>query len=369
VESFRDDPVRIREPRYRKPVAALPVPTGTPEDRKIRLVVNRDHVIHHIRERGYVEAPVRVPTIMREIEPTGLFAPVEKKRYSEEHIKKVHDPKLVDYIKRMSAALAPDQSVYPYIFPIRNAARLPEDLELRAGYYEIDTFTPLNGHVYPAAKAAVDCGLTAAECLTKGYRLAYALVRPPGHHAEKRVFGGFCYFNTAAVAADHLSLWGKVAILDIDYHHGNGTQDIFFQRRDVLTVSIHGHPHIAYPYFSGFADEKGQGEGLGFNINLPLPEIIVPQDYSLALGRALRNIVLFKPVFLVVSLGLDTAKGDPTGSWPLKAKDFGNVGRMIGSLRLPTLVIQEGGYNTRNLGLNARHFFDGLHRAYYQTLK
>jgi len=168
---------------------------------------------------------------------------------------------------------------------------------------------------------------------------------------------------------DPLSLWGKVAILDIDYHHGNGTQEIFFQRRDVLTVSVHGHPHFAYPYFSGFADEKGQGEGLGFNINFPLPEIIVPQDYTLALGRALRNIVLFKPVFLVISLGLDTAKGDPTGSWPLKAKDFGDVGRMIGSLRLPTLVVQEGGYNTRNLGLNARHFFDGLHRAYYQTLK
>jgi acetoin utilization deacetylase AcuC-like enzyme/GNAT superfamily N-acetyltransferase len=367
VDSFRDDPVRIREPRYRKPVAALPVPTGTPEDRKIRLVVNREHVIHHIHERGYVEAPVRVPTILREIEPTGLFAPVERKRYSEEHIKKVHDPKLVDYIKRMSAELAPEQSVYPYIFPIRNAARLPEDLELRAGYYEIDTFTPLNGHVYPAAKAAVDCGLTAAECLTMGYRLAYALVRPPGHHAEKRVFGGFCYFNTAAIAADHLSRWGKVAILDVDYHHGNGTQEIFYQRRDVLSVSIHGHPHFAYPYFSGFADEKGLGEGLGFNINFPLPETIVPQDYKLVLGRALRNVLLFKPVFLVVSLGLDTAKGDPTGSWPLKAKDFRDIGRMIGSMRLPTLVVQEGGYNTRNLGLNARHFFDGLHRSYYDA--
>ena len=367
VDSFRDDPVRIREPRYRKPVAALPVPTGVPEDRRIRLVVNRDHVIHHIHERGYVEAPVRVPTILHEIEPTGLFTTVEKKRYSEEHIRKVHDPKLVDYIKRMSAALAPERSVYPYIFPIRNAARLPEDLELRAGYYEIDTFTPLNGHVYPAAKAAVDCGLTAAEFLTIGYRLAYALVRPPGHHAERRVFGGFCYFNTAAVAADHLSRWGKVAILDVDYHHGNGTQNIFYQRRDVLTVSLHGHPHFAYPYFSGFADEKGRGEGLGFNINFPLPETIVPQDYKLALGRALRNVVLFKPVFLVVSLGLDTATGDPTGSWPLKAKDFGDIGRMIGSLRLPTLIVQEGGYNTRNLGLNARHFFEGLHRSYYDT--
>jgi acetoin utilization deacetylase AcuC-like enzyme/GNAT superfamily N-acetyltransferase len=366
VDSFRDDPVRIRGHRYGRPEVRPRVAAGVPEDRKIRLVVNREHVIHHIRERGYVEAPIRVPAILREIEPTGLFASVEKKRYAEAHIRNVHDPELVDYIKRMSSALAPEESVYPYVFPIRNAGRLPDDLELRAGYYEIDTFTPLNGHVYPAAKAAVDCGLTAAECLTTGYRLAYALVRPPGHHAERRVFGGFCYFNTAAVAADHLSRWGKVAVLDIDYHHGNGTQNIFFERADVLTVSLHGHPQFAYPYFSGFVEEKGRGKGLGHNVNYPLPETISPQRYKLALGRALRRIVLFRPVFMVVSLGLDTAKGDPTGTWTLKAKDFSDLGRLIGSLRLPTLVVQEGGYNTRNLGLNARHFFEGLYAASYQ---
>ncbi len=343
VDSFRDDPVRIREPRYRKPEGRPRPAAGVSEDRKIRLVVNREHVIHHIRERGYVEAPVRVPAILREIEPTGLFVPVEKKRFAEAHIRTIHDAKLVDFIKRMSAALAPDESIYPYIFPIRNAGRLPDELEMRAGYYEIDTFTPLNGHVYPAAKAAVDCGLTAAECLTTGYRLAYALVRPPGHHAERRVFGGFCYFNTAAIAADHLSRWGKVAVLDIDYHHGNGTQNIFFERNDVLTVSLHGHPQFAYPYFSGFAEETGLGEGVGFNLNFPLPETISPQRYKLVLGRALRRIVHFKPVFLVVSLGLDTAKGDPTGTWTLKARDFTDLGWMIGSARLPTLVVQEGG--------------------------
>jgi acetoin utilization deacetylase AcuC-like enzyme len=369
VASFSDDPVRIREPRYFKKDVPLRVPARISEDSKIRLVVNWEHVVHHVKERGYVEAPVRIPVILREIEPTGLFAVVEKKRFSEQHIERVHEPKLVDYVKRMSAALAAEECVYPYVFPIRNATRLPEDLELRAGYFTIDTFTPLNGSVFPAAKAAVDCGLTAAESLTKGYRLAYALVRPPGHHAERRVFGGFCYFNTAAVSANHLSRWGKVAILDIDYHHGNGTQDIFYERRDVFTVSLHGHPHFAYPYFNGFADEKGSGEGLGFNLNYPLPENIKPLEYKLILGKALRNIILFRPVFLIVSLGLDTAKGDPTGSWTLRAKDFGSIGRMIGSMRLPTLIIQEGGYNTRNLGLNARHFFEGLYQAFAQTQK
>ncbi len=364
VASLINDPVRLREPRYFKKEVSPRVPALISEDRKIRLVVNREHIIHHIKERGYVEAPVRIPAILREIESTGFFAMVEKKRFAEKQIERVHEPKLVDYLKRMSASLAAEQSVYPYVFPIRNAARLPEDLELRAGYYVIDTFTPLNGSVFPAAKAAVDCGLTAAESLTKGYRLAYALVRPPGHHAEKRVFGGFCYFNTAAIAANFLSQWGKVAVLDIDYHHGNGTQNIFYQRRDVFTVSIHCHPQIAYPYFSGFADEKGSGEGLGFNLNYPLPEKITPLEYKLILGKALRNILMFRPVFLVVSLGLDTAKGDPTGSWDLRAKDFRDVGRMIGLIRMPTLVVQEGGYNTRNLGLNARHFFEGLYQSY-----
>jgi acetoin utilization deacetylase AcuC-like enzyme/GNAT superfamily N-acetyltransferase len=367
VESFSDDPVRIREPRYFKKDIMTRVPARISEDRKIRLVVSREHAIHHIRERGYVEAPVRIPTILREIESTELFATIEKMRFSEKHVAGVHEPKLVSYIKRMSATHAADDSVYPYVFPIRNAARLPEDLELRAGYFTIDTFTPLNGSVFPAAKAAVECGLTAAESLIRGYRLAYALVRPPGHHAEKRVFGGFCYFNTAAVAADYLSRWGKVAVLDIDYHHGNGTQNIFYERRDVFTVSLHGHPHFAYPYFNGFANEKGSGEGTGYNLNFPLPENISPLDYKLVLGKALRSIIRFRPVFLVVSLGLDTAKGDPTGSWLLRARDFNAIGRMIGSIRLPILVVQEGGYNTRNLGINARHFFEGLYQAHNQA--
>lgn len=367
ISSFHDDPVRLREPRYFKKAVPARIPANISEDRKIRLVVNREHAIHHVKERGYVEAPVRIPVILREIEPTGLFAVVEKKRFSEQHIERVHDPRLVDYVKRMSASLAAEESVYPYVFPIRNASRLPEDLELRAGYFTIDTFTPLNGSVFIAAKAAVDCGLTAAESLIKGYRLAYALVRPPGHHAEKRVFGGFCYFNTAAVSADYLSRWGNVALLDIDYHHGNGTQDIFYKRRDVFTVSIHGNPQFAYPYFNGFADEKGSDEGFGYNLNYPLPENLSPLEYKLVLGKALRSILRFRPVFLVVSLGLDTAKGDPTGSWGLKAKDFNSIGRMIGSMRLPILIVQEGGYNTRNLGLNARHFFEGLYQAYNPT--
>ena len=206
----------------------------------------------------------------------------------------------------------------------------------------------------------MECALTAAETLLDRYRLAYALVRPPGHHAERKVFGGFCYFNSSAIAASHLAGYGRTAILDIDYHHGNGTQDIFYDRNDVLTISIHGHPSFAYPYFSGFEDEIGEGEGTGFNLNMPLVEHVDGPRYSRALQTALKRIAAFKPDYLVLALGLDTAKDDPTGSWSLSATDFENNGRAIGSLKIPTLVVQEGGYRIRTLGVNARRFFIGL---------
>jgi acetoin utilization deacetylase AcuC-like enzyme len=250
--------------------------------------------------------------------------------------------------------------VYPYVFPIRNAARPPRELSVRAGYYCIDTFTPLSRSAYRAARSAVDCALTAAEALLTGYRYAYALVRPPGHHAERHVFGGFCYFNSAAIATNLLSTHGTVAMLDIDYHHGNGQQDIFYERKDVFTVSIHGHPSFAYPYFSGFEDERGRGLGEGFNKNVPLPEHVAPQKYRRELTKALREVVAFSPSFLVVPLGLDTAKRDPTGTWPLVAEDFRENGRIIGRAGLPTLVVQEGGYRTVTLGRNARAFLEGL---------
>lgn len=360
VDSFREDPARLRDYRYVKPEAPLPLRKSIRADRQIVLVVNDKHDIHHVRERGYVESPVRIKSIRREIDRTGLFLPVPVRTFSEKHIRAVHAQPFVDYLKAVCARLNPDEAVYPYVFPIRNAARPPKERAIRAGYFCIDTFTPLTRNAWLAAKRAVDCTLTAARYLLEGQRLAYALVRPPGHHAERRVFGGFCYFGNAAVAAHYLATFGKVAVLDIDFHHGNGTQDIFYERSDVLTVSIHGHPSFAYPYFSGFEDEKGTGAGAGFNLNIPLPEKLAADEYPRTLARALRRIVRFKPQFLIVSLGLDTAQGDPTGTWNLRGKDFAENGRLIGRLQLPTLVVQEGGYDSRVLGSNARHFFTGL---------
>lgn len=361
VDSIRPNAFGLRPARYIRTTAVEPKAPVPALAGRIPLVVNDLHGIHNIaHDRGYVEAPVRVSAILKEIEKTGLFQPTPVRPFPDRHILEVHNPSLFDYIRRACAEAPEKRSVYPYVFPIRNPQRKPRERSVLAGYWCIDTFTPLNRNVWPAARHAVDCALTAADMVLRGAPFAYALVRPPGHHAERNVFGGFCYFNNAAVAANYLSKFGRVATLDIDYHHGNGQQDIFYKRGDVLTVSIHGHPSFAYPYFSGFRNETGRGEGAGYNLNLPLPEEIVPEQYMEALTTALRRVQRHDPAFLVLSLGLDTARGDPTGTWANSAADFHRIGHAIGAAGYPTLVVQEGGYRVRTLGTNARHFFLGL---------
>jgi len=363
VDSFTDNPVMLRPPRYSKKEVHIPFIPVQSLDKRIALLTSRDHQIHHVRERGYVEAPVRIPAIEKEIMKLEIFDRHATRAHPESHITAVHDKKYVAYFKRMSENLKPGESVYPYVFPLRNTVRPPRELALRAGYYCMDTFTPLNRNAFMAARKAVDCTLTAADLLLAGYRMSYALVRPPGHHAERKVFGGFCYFNNAAIAANYLCRQGTVAVLDIDYHHGNGTQDIFYGRRNVLTISLHGHPNIAYPYFSGFEDERGDGKGTRYNINFPLDENVSARTYEDTLRKALEHIHAFNPSFIVLSLGLDTAKGDPTGSWNLTADNFYSNGLLIGSLKKPILVVQEGGYRIASIGKNARYFFSGLQKG------
>jgi acetoin utilization deacetylase AcuC-like enzyme len=207
----------------------------------------------------------------------------------------------------------------------------------------------------------VNVALSGAEAILGGQPLVYSLCRPPGHHAERDTYGGFCYFCNGGIAAQYLSAkLGRIAILDIDYHHGNGAQDIFYNRSDILTISIHGHPNFAYPYFSGFADERGEGEGLRFNQNFPLAEHVGDRRYLDALDRAIRLVRRFKPEALVVPLGLDIAKADPTGTWSVTTQGLFEIGRRIGGLRLPTLLVQEGGYNIRSLGRNAASMLTGV---------
>ncbi|MFW3145770.1 MAG: histone deacetylase family protein [Thermoplasmatota archaeon] len=367
TNSILDNPVRIREPKYVKDGKIIPLKSDVPRDQLIPLIVNDKHEIHHVNERGYVESPVRIKSIISGLDQSGYFHRTSVKKHGESEIIQIHDKKYVDYFKKICGKLPEGKSIYPYVFPLRNRTKPPKELLVKAGYFCIDTFTPLNRNAYLAARRAVDCSLTGAEMLLDGEMISYALVRPPGHHAGKDYFGGFCYFNSNAVAANRLSREGKVAILDIDYHHGNGQQDIFYDRDDVLTISIHGHPSFAYPYFTGFKNEIGEGNGYGFNKNIPLSENLKEHEYRDALKSAIKIIDMFHPDYLVVAFGMDTAKGDPTGTWDLSAKEFERNGKMIGSLKKQTLVVQEGGYRTRNLGSNARYFFKGLFEGLYTT--
>ncbi len=364
VESVNDDPVKIRPPIYSIKADNKDNNSISHSAFKIQLFVNGKHQIHHVREIGYVESPVRVKSIFREISKLGIISEGKVNEYPDKFIYEVHDRKYVKYFKTVCNGLEPGKSVYPYVFPIRNVAKPPKVLSVRAGYYCIDTFTPLNMNAYLAARWGVNCSLTAADSILAGNRIAYALTRPPGHHAERFVFGGFCYFNNSAIAANYISKYGKVAILDVDYHHGNGQQQIFYQRNDVLTISIHGHPSFAYPYFSGFKEEKGAGAGLGYNYNFPLKEELNGEEYRIILQKALLIIDKFNPEYLVIALGLDTAKGDPTGTWSLTAKDFSLNSKMLAKLKLPTLFIQEGGYRNRVLGINARSILKGFYDEY-----
>ncbi len=364
IESIQDDPVILRPSRYTKKKYLGFYKPHVIEKNKILLVVNDRHHIHHIRERGYVESPVRVKSIQRELDKSGLFRYGNVKEYPDKLILEVHDRNYFKYFKTVCLNLPKGKSVYPYVFPLRNAAKPPKELSVRAGYYCFDTFTPLNQNAFLAARWGVNCTLTAADEIIARNKFAYVLTRPPGHHTERSVFGGFCYFNNCAIAANRFSKLGKVAILDIDFHHGNGQQQIFYRRNDVLTISIHGHPSFAYPYFSGFTDEKGEDAGLGFNVNFPLPEKTSYEDYTKTLLKALKLIRDFGADYLIIALGLDTAKGDPTGTWSFTRDNFLNTGQLIGGLKIPMLIVQEGGYKTQSLGLNARAFFNGFYQSY-----
>lgn len=364
VDSVGERPVALQPPRSRAAAAKAPTAHGvfTP----CKVVVSDAHRLHHVRERGYVERPVRVDRIRHAIDalPGVEFLPVTE--HGEAPILAVHDADYVQYLAKVCSKLGPDETVYPYVFPIRLRDRQPVDESVRAGYYCIDTFTPLTHNAYIAARAAVDCVLTGADLIARGERLAYAICRPPGHHAERRVYGGFCYFSNAAIAAQALTARGRVAVLDIDFHHGNGTQDVFYDRADVLTVSIHGDPSYAYPYFAGFVDERGAGDGEGFNHNFPLPEGVGDDAYLEVLARALALVRQFAPTALVLSVGLDIAKGDPTGAWVISPDGFERIGGAIAALGLPTLAVQEGGYDTRTIGRNARQLLVGLQRGIYE---
>ena len=358
LDSIKDNPVRFRTPRYK-----------TPEEKTINsdsstsildFVTTGDaNQIHHLKEKGYVERPARVHSILKGLNNSPLKER-KMKHFGEKYILEVHSQALYKFLKKAENKLEPGQLVYPNVFPIRKPDRIPKNWEMQAGYYCIDTFTPVTANAYKAARNAVDAALTGAEAVLKDRSHSYVLCRPPGHHAESKAFGGFCYFNNAAIAANYLSKHGKVAFIDIDYHHGNGSQDIFYTRNDVYFISIHGHPRVSYPYFAGYSDELGEDLGKGYNKNFPLYPGVDDDGYIKTLDEALKIFKKFKPDFLVISLGFDIMAGDPTGAFNITPKGMQRIGTKLADMKLPTLVVQEGGYSLRNLRLGAAGFFKGF---------
>ncbi|MGH7187508.1 MAG: histone deacetylase family protein, partial [Pseudomonadota bacterium] len=240
--------------------------------------------------------------------------------------------------------------------------KLPSRIGARLAYYAIDASTPITATSWRAARGSANVALTAQAIMAKGERAAFALCRPPGHHAGRDFFGGYCFLNNAAIAAQAFIDGGatRAAVLDVDFHHGNGTQGIFYDRNDLLFASLHGHPEDEYPYFVGFADERGEGAGEGFNLNYPLRPGTAWDGYRPALAGAIAEIDGFGPDALVVSLGVDTFKGDPISHFKLESEEFIRIGEMIARLKRPTLFVMEGGYAVEEIGLNAVNVLMGF---------
>jgi acetoin utilization deacetylase AcuC-like enzyme len=280
---------------------------------------------------------------------------------------RVHPSDYVDFLKRAFAdwreAGRPGDAA-GYVWPVvrRRPLRL-DRIDARLGRYSMDASTPVAEGTWEAAYWSVQSALSGLDAVLAGERAAFALCRPPGHHAGADYMGGYCYLNAAAIAAEAALAApgiGRVAILDIDYHHGNGTQDIFYDRGDVLFVSIHADPASDYPFFWGHADESGEGAGEGATLNLPLPRGTDMAGFGEALDAALARIAGFAPGILICSYGADTFADDPISFFRIETADYATIARRIAALRLPTLVVMEGGYAVDALGVNVTTFLSGF---------
>jgi len=339
----------------------------------MKIVYSEKHLLHAPREemdgkagrfRPHMEVPERALGILASLRERRLGETVPPRQYALEVLTGVHDPGLIDFYRRIlpawEARTGKPGPVLPDVFALRGLDRRPEDPVRQVGYYCFDPQTPLLPGTWEAACEAAACAVTGADLLLEGDRLAYALCRPPGHHAGRDYYGGYCYLNNAALAARRFLARGRPAILDIDYHHGNGTQDIFYASGEVLFVSLHADPNSCYPCYSGYREERGTGEGRGCNLNFPLPPGTGEQAYREVLAQALEQIRAFHPDFLVVSLGVDTVQEDPVGGLRLPVESFPGLGGMIARLALPVLVVQEGGYSLRLSGPCVAGFLAGL---------
>jgi len=306
------------------------------------------------------EVPARAENILYAVQAAHLGPVAAPGDHGIEPILAVHDEGFAGFLRTAYAEAVTFYGVaapvFACAFPVRHRARKPKGFLGLRGYYAFSWGTPILEGTWEAAYWAAQCALSAADYVRAGERVAYALCRPPGHHAATDLYGGFCYLNNAAIAARYLQTDARVAILDIDYHHGNGTQTIFYSDPMVLFCSLHAHPDDDYPFYWGESDESGQGQGEGYNRNWPLPQGTDDAGYVVALDDALRAIRQFVPQYLVVSAGFDTVADDPVGGFRLTTGGLDQVGQRIARLDLPTVIVQEGGYLLDKLGENAVAF-------------
>ncbi|HKY53141.1 MAG TPA: histone deacetylase family protein [Anaerolineales bacterium] len=305
----------------------------------------------------YLENSDRMDRILNSLKNTAWAEILEPTDFGLEPIYEVHDKEYMDFLASCWTEWLDtdpqDPSVLlPATFALRRHPQKPASLLGRAGYYMMDLSACIVEGTFQAALASANCALSAAQSLVDGQWSTFALCRPPGHHAGKDYAAGYCFINNASVAANWLSSKGKVALLDIDYHCGNGTQDIFYDRDDVLTISLHADPNDEYPYYAGYANETGTGKGLGFHKNFPLEMDTDDEQYLASLGEALRLIRKFEPRYLVLSAGMDIYADDPLGKIKVTTEGIGEIAKRIAALDLPTAIIMEGGYNNDALGKN-----------------
>jgi acetoin utilization deacetylase AcuC-like enzyme len=339
-------------------------------------VFSPDHVLRSPRTELYGgelvrphESPERARIVLERIETQRLGAVVAPSKFGAAPLLRVHDAAYLEFLEAAWnewVAAGNRGEAIPDCWPARRMSqRRPNSITGKLGYFAMAGETSISHGTWEAARAAADVALTGASRIEGGDGAAFALCRPPGHHAARDLYGGYCFLNNAAIAAQDLrdTVAARVAILDVDFHHGNGTQDIFNDRADVLYVSLHGDPKDAFPYFSGYADETGIGAGEGFTLNLPLPRGTEFGAWREALRIGLRRIEDFHADALVVSLGVDTFEEDPISFFRLQSPDFFTYGRMIGCCALPTLFVLEGGYAVGEIGVNVVNVLTGFESA------
>jgi acetoin utilization deacetylase AcuC-like enzyme len=347
-------------------------PSGT----IMKIICSDDHRSHFPQGEVYggelvtpFERPSRIEYILRELKARKMTDISAPDAFDMAAAAKVHAP---DYLQFLESAWS-DWTKAGYrgeiiatVFPVPGMRKLPPKyIDGRVGYYAHSVETAITAGTWDAARSSAAVALSAQKIVASGARSAFALCRPPGHHAHRNLYGGYCFLNNAAIAAQAFRDSGakKVAILDVDFHHGNGTQDIFYERSDVLFLSLHGEPEQAYPHFLGYADEKGAGAGEGFNVNYPLPRGTPYGPWSEALADACARIVKFGAEVVVVSLGVDTYKDDPISFFGLDSSDFTSYGARIAGLKLPTLFVMEGGYAIEAIGVNTVNVLTGFMEA------